>query len=446
MINTSGIKEKLRRAFKTDTSAKLLSLAIAVIVWFVISVSVYPTISKPVYNVPIRIDLSGTYADSNSLKAASVSAETATIFISGERKEIGTLNPDELSLTVNAENITEPNKYTLPLELVNETGKTFEVTKIEPSVITVDFEKIVTREFAVTAEIGKGITIAEGYMSKDPIIISDSTISVTGPENQIDSITDVKVTVSSDEPMTLTSSYEFTTGAIALYNNGVTISNTEGGLTFSKQSFTVQIPVYVRQTLPLDVSIVNAPKNFDTESFIKKLDLSATELDIAAPTDKIKDITSLNIGTINMREVDIGSTFTFDLENILPEGYENLSGLSSVTVTCPSDVIKKKVAIRGNNITIVNAPSQFKFELITSTLLPYFIGPADDINKMTSTDISCQVAVLDTDFNGKPGDYAMPVTFTISSSDDIWINAGSATLNVYVRATQVNDSGKRSDN
>ena len=67
-LDSENIKEKMQGALKNDTSTKLLSLALAVLLWFAISVSVYPTINKPVYNVPIVIDLEGTYAEANSLE------------------------------------------------------------------------------------------------------------------------------------------------------------------------------------------------------------------------------------------------------------------------------------------------------------------------------------------------------------------------------------------
>ncbi len=434
-LDQENFQEKFDKIVRNDASLKLLSLVIAVVVWFAISISVYPTIKKPIYNVPIKIDLKGTYAEANQLQASKLSDMTAVVIVSGERGQVGTLNAEDLSLTVAADNIAVANEYKLPLELVNNSGKTFDVVSIEPSYITVDFDRIVTREFEVRAELDSSIMIAEGCMGSEPVMVSGSLINVTGPEEQLDSITDVLVRVSSAEPMVLSSSYEFTTDEVELYNNGVKISNDDGKLSFDRSSFTVQVPVHVRQTLPLEVSIVNAPDNFNAEAFLSRLEMSATEIDIAAPTDRIKSITSINIGTINMREVDIGSVFTFEMENILPEGYENLSGINSVTVTCPSEGLKKKLtAVRGSTIQIINRPSKYDFQLITSTIMPYFIGPEDQIDALTSTDITCKIDVLNSDFSTQEGDCILPVTFSISASDDVWVNAGTAPLNVYVRA------------
>lgn len=441
-FNINTLKMKFNKLIRTDTSIKLLSIGLAVIIWFVISISVYPTISKVLYNVPVTINMEGTFAEANSMRAQLSEESTASVYITGERRQIGNFDSESISLNVDTSTVTSPGEYLLPLEVVNTSGKEYTVDKIVPSNVMVKIDKIVTKEFTVTADIdSSSITVADGYMTKEPIFVSVNTIAVTGPEEQVESITDVVVTVSSAEPLTLSSSYEFNSGDITLYNNNVKISNADGSLTLSRTNFTVQIPVFVRQTLPLEVSVVNAPDGFDVDHFKSQLTMSAEALDIAAPTDKIKDMTGINIGTINMREVDIGSTFTFNID--LPEGYENLSGLSTVTVKCPEEGLKKKlVAIREKNIQIVNQPSQFEFEFITSTLMPYFIGPEDEIDALTSTDISCKIDILNSDFDNQEGEYIVPTTFTISGSDKVWINAGSASLNVYVRAVRKDVTGE----
>lgn len=441
-IDLNALKNKVNNMLRNDTSVKIISIILAIIIWFVISISEYPTINKMLYNVPVLINTEGTFAEANSLQAELLDDPSASVYIYGDRGQVGNLDSDSLVLNVDTTRITAPGEYHLPLEVVNNSGKDFTVDRIEPETVTVRIEKIVSKEFTVKAVIDSSISVAEGYMTKEPIFVSANTLVVTGPEDQINSITDAVVNISSSEPMTLSSSYEFNSGDISLYNNNVKISTSESNLTFNRSNFTVQIPVFVRQTLSLEVSVVNTPEGFDTAAFKSLLTMSASEIDIAAPTDKIRDNNSINIGIINMREVDIGSTFTFNMDSVLPDGYENLSGLSSVTVTCPSEGLSKKiVAIRERNIQIVNQPSQYDFEFITATLMPYFIGPSDEIDALTSTDISCKIDILNSDFDNQEGEYILPTTFSISKSDKIWINSGSASLNVYVKASE-KDSGE----
>ncbi|MGN0691943.1 MAG: hypothetical protein ACI4K7_06320, partial [Oscillospiraceae bacterium] len=98
-ININTLKTKFNKLIRTDTSTKLLSIGLAIIIWFVISISVYPTISKPLYNVPITINMEGTYAEANSLRVQlSDSETTASVYITGERRQIGNFDSDSISL------------------------------------------------------------------------------------------------------------------------------------------------------------------------------------------------------------------------------------------------------------------------------------------------------------------------------------------------------------
>ena len=147
--------------------------------------------------------------------------------------------------------------------------------------------------------------------------------------------------------------------------------------------------------------------------------MSATEIVVAAPNDKINVISRLNIGTIDMRKVDIGSVFEFKTDDFLPEGYEDLNQISEVTVNCPSQgLAKKAISIRGSSVQFVNVPSQFDYEMITSGFTVYFVGPEDVISELTSLDIVPQIDMIDIDMT--EGDKKLPVTFSTPAYPDLW--------------------------
>ena len=137
-----------------------------------------------------------------------------------------------------------------------------------------------------------------------------------------------------------------------------------------------------------------------------------------------------------MREVDVGSVFEFKAENFLPEGYENLTQIDSVTVTCPSEGIKKKaIAIKGKDIQFVNKPAQFEFDPVSSGMTLYVVGDEEQIDSITRDDITAQIDLID--FDMQEGDHKMSVGFIISSYDKVWFNGGDgvATPKIIVNAT-----------
>ena len=426
--------EFIKGAFEKDNNLKIISIILATIIWMVVSITIYPTTERPVYNVPIEIILDGSYAESTQLDAISVSHDTVNITIAGKRGQIGDIKAEDLKAVVDVSKVLLPRQYDLTMNIECADNKAFEVVSIEPATVSVVFDKIISKEFEVTP-VHKDVKIASGYMSNDAIISPDK-VTISGPQDTINSITSVRAVVSNNVEIATTS--EFITDELVLYNDNAIINDDNQLLSFSKSSFAVQIPVYVRQTLPLEVNIINAPANFDIEYFRSRLSFSIDKLNIAAPNDKIKDLTSLNIGTINMREVDVGSDFEFFTEDFLPDGYENLSQINSITVTCPKENIdRKRIAIMGNDIQFINKPAQFEFEPIASGMTLLLVGDKEQIAELSSFDITAQIDLID--FNMQEGDHKMPVDFIISSYNKVWFNGdeGIATPKIYVTAEYV---------
>ena len=313
------VKNGFSESFKQDTSLKILSLVIAIGIWAVVSISVYPTMESVYYNVPVQISLENTYAEANQLSVMASSTDTVTVKLSGNRSQIGDIKAEDLTAVVDASSVMLPRTYKLPMNIECDKTAEFEVMSIEPSTVSVAFDKIISKELEITPQL-ENVRIADGYMSGDAVV-TPSTVTVTGPQDTVNSITKVCARVSPEKE--LDSTYEFTTDELILYNGNAVISNDNDLISFDKNSFAIQIPVFVRQTLPLEVNIINAPDKFDLDYFRSQLVFSLNEIDIAAPNDKIKELKSLNIGTINMREVDVGSVFEFKAENFLPEGYKS---------------------------------------------------------------------------------------------------------------------------
>lgn len=405
-----------KKILEKDFAIKILSLISAIIIWFIISVSVYPTIDRVIYNVPVKIEMSGTYAEAHNFEVVSQSDVSVTVYITGDRGDIGDLTAEELTVVASAENVLTATEYNLPLEVVCSSNRKFNVTKISPEYVSVDFDEISSKEVPITPDMSE-IHIANGFISDvDDVVIVPNTVEITGPKDIIDTVTSASVSVEADGE--LSSTYEYTSSDITLYNNTAPVDK-EADISLSKSSFTVHIPILQKQVLPVEVRVTNAPSSFDTEAFIKKLTLSVSELEVAVPPEKLKDITYLDIGSIDMREVDIGSVFTFYTSDFLPEGYQNLSGTETVTVTCPSEgLVKLPLLVRGNSIQIINAPSQYDYNIITSGFTQFFIGTQESMEQLTYIDVVAQIDLINYDL--EPRDYKFPVTFSTPAYGDIW--------------------------
>lgn len=419
------ISEFFRRIFEKDFSLKIFSILCAVVIWFAVSISVYPTIDQVVYNVPVTVEMQGTYAEAHNYKVIGQSVQTVDVYLRGDRLQIGSIKAEDIKVSASAENVISPREYSLPLEVSSNSGKTFSVTKITSSedagtsieYIYASFDEVVTKEIKLSPILDR-IHVASGYIvDDDDVAVAPNTVEITGPKDDIEKIDSAYFYV--DTANVLSSSYEYTAESPTIYSSeGVVLSGNDS-ITFSRTSFGVSIPVYKKQVLPLQVAITNAPSSFDVEAFREKLKLSVTELEIAAPADEIKDISAITIGTIDMREVDIGSVFTFKTSDFLAENYKNLNGIDTISVVCPSEgLYKKAMTIRGSAVQIINAPAQFDYNIITSGFTLFFIGSEESINQISYLDVVSQIDLLNYELEAR--DYKLPVTFSTPAYNDVW--------------------------
>lgn len=419
--------------FEKDVVIKIGSLIAAIVIWFVISVTATPVIDIVLYKVPVTVALEGTYAEAHGYQAMSMSEESVTVYIKGERGEIGNLKSEDLIAVASADNVMYAMEYGLPLEVESISGKEFEVTKIEPANVRVDFDRIITKEISVKPQLS-GLKASEGYIMGDEenIVIVPDTVNVTGPAEIVDSITEAAVVI--DENKTLTGTTDFKSGSLSFYNESVAVTDENESLSVDKSEFTVHVPVYERHTIALDFKITNAPEGFDVDSFKTMLNMSVTELEVAVLSENFVDRDSLDIGTIDMREADIGAEFNFPTSDFLPEGYEDLNSVRFVTVSVPSTgLVRSNIHITKSSIQLVNTPAQYNFDLITSGVTPIFIGPEESMEQLTYIDVIAQVDMINLNMeNMESGSLKLPVTFQIPAYNDIWCIGADGTLSPRV--------------
>lgn len=427
--------------FEKDVVIKIGSLIAAIVIWFIISVTDTPVIDSVLYKIPVTVSLEGTYAEANGYQPMSISEESVTVYINGKRGEIGNLKSEELVAVASADNVMYAMEYSLPLEITCITGKEFEVTKIEPANVRVDFDRIITKEVSIKPQLS-GLKASDGYIMGDEenIVIVPDTVNVTGPAEIVDSITDAAAVI--NENKTLTGTTDFKTGSLSFYSDSILISDENERLSVDKSEFTIHVPIYERHTIALDFKITNAPESFDIDSFKQMLNMSVTELEVAVLSENFVDRDSLDIGTIDMREADIGKEFYFQTSKFLPEGYEDLNNVRSVTVSVPSTgLIRRPIHITNSSIQLVNTPAQYDFNIITSGVTPIFVGSEESMEQLTYIDVTAQVDMIGLNIENMEGGHQslkLPVTFLIQSYNDIWCigSDGARSPMVTIEATR----------
>ena len=414
---------KFFKSLNKDIPTKIYSIVIAVIVWFVVSSTLYPDISQNVQNVPVEIATSQTNTVSG-LSIISQDTDKIDVRINGNRSSIGNVKASDLKASVSIENITEPGKYQLPVEVTSKSGKVFSVLSRKPETVTVVLDKIVSKTFDIVTET-PNIKAEENYQKSDAVS-NPSVVTITGPEQKINQIT--KCVVRNTESYTLKESTEIVSGnTLIIYNDSTVLS--QEGLTVENSAFSLQVPIYMKKVLPLKPTFQNVPSGFPIDKL--KYTIDVPEIEVAAPNDMLANQGEIHLCYIDLHKVDIGTTITAPI--VLSDGYRNLSGASQATVTFDSTGLKKKIInIKAENISVINAPENYTITPITSGYDIPFIGPEDVIKNLTIQDVVVQLDLSSVSFTGD--DYFnAPISIFVPDKGLVW-TYGSYTATFRAKA------------
>ena len=301
----------------------ILSLLLAILIWLVVAMTLYPSIPKTIENIPLSVDIAGSPAADSGLSVISCDVDTVDVQLVGSRTQIGNLNAENLTAYVDYENVTSTGKKTLSIKVKSDSGINYEVKSITPSTAVVELDKYDTLPFEVKPKI-PNVKYAEGKtIDPDEFTCEPDIINITGPSAQLAKISSVYAV--SDRNLTLDSSYTLNSDEVQLFSEDGTRIDASS-LLFDTSTFTINIPVLTQKTVKPVVQILNAPTDFDQSCLDFKM--SADSLTIASNNSFSEIPDTLDIGKIPLSDLDIGYSNTFDISTVLEtSGMINKSGI-----------------------------------------------------------------------------------------------------------------------
>ena len=394
----------------------ILSLLLAILIWLVVAMTLYPSIPKTIENIPLSVDIAGSPAADSGLSVISCDVDTVDVQLVGSRTQIGNLNAENLTAYVDYENVTSTGKKTLSIKVKSDSGINYEVKSITPSTAVVELDKYDTLPFEVKPKI-PNVKYAEGKtIDPDEFTCEPDIINITGPSAQLAKISSVYAV--SNRNLTLDSSYTLNSDEVQLFSEDGTRIDASS-LLFDTSTFTINIPVLTQKTVKPVVQILNAPTDFDQSCLDFKM--SADSLTIASNNSFSEIPDTLDIGKIPLSDLDIGYSNTFDISSVLEtSGMINKSGIDSITVTLNDEgLAKKEIVLDGSSIRLSNTPNDnYDYDILTQKLTISVIGPEGVISELTASDFTADVNLLNADTSQDQFNY--DVTISCLTHDNVW--------------------------
>ena len=406
---------RISRIFESNRFLQVISVIIAVIAWFLVTTLVNNDAISTVRGVEISTDLSGSAAGTNGLCIVSMSEDTVDVRVTGKSYQIGLLERDDFTATLDLSTVTEPGRYELNVLVTpqdtsgkNISNQDFEILQAQPEKVTVEFDRLVDTTLTLEAYT-PNVTAAEGCFLEQAMV-TPGEIVISGPDSVIDQIATARVV---NETQTELSASQTMEGTLQLLDeNGEEIDLSL--LTVPEDNYRITVPVYKQIDVPLTFDYINVPDGIDVTEL--SYEMSAESISIGVPVDAASDVESISLGEIDFRRIDVGSVFTLDVS--LLAGYINMDGIEEVTVSFPPDGMDY-TRLSSDNIVLRNVPAQYDVELLTERLSNIkFVGQQEVIDSLSPSDVLITVDFADITLSA--GEQRVPVQISLLDEKQAW--------------------------
>ncbi len=368
----------------------VLSLLIAIALWFYVVGQVNPNTTKKITDVPIII-VNEEVLNQDGLAIAEVEQKTVDVTIEGNRNTIKDIQATDINVTADVGALKEgQHPVTLSINVPgNVTAK-----KISAKSIKIKIEQRISKKFPVEPQFSglENTDVEPGRISVNP-----ETIEVSGAASLVNKVNKVIANVDTNEIKEVDTTLKVRVEAIE--ENGQSIEH----LQYSEGWAEIEATLMKVKTVSLEVLTTG---EVDDSVELDRIEFPDT-ITIKGPKEDVKDIEK-----ITAEKIDIGgitATTSFPLVPQLPKDIEIASGSKKMELTVKiKEQEKKTVTYDASDLKIDNLGQDLlafpKEGKITVTLL----GSPKSIESFSKGDL-----ILFVDLLGKTvGEDSFPIQYT----------------------------------
>ncbi|MBR5269929.1 MAG: hypothetical protein IKU21_05440 [Anaerotignum sp.] len=340
--------KKFKEMIFKDFGWKLLSIAIATILWFMVINIDQPvdtrTYSRPlsIENMSVLTDKGLTIGNLEELKTTKVNVK-----VKAQRTALDRLsqNPEWISAVADLSELTSVNNgdiVSLPVAVSIQGGNTYGISSKSPAAVEIHIEIMDSRELPVEVKLNG--TLEDGTYLSEPLL-SAETVRVTGPASLVNTVVSVRASVDAEDIM---ANPDVTAELICYNANGVPVK----GVSTDPEEIVVSYALHDMKQVPLQVEITGNPApGYQVGEVICSPRYAA----LIGNTEELADLVYLQLDSINVSGRNSAVTETFRLADYLPEGM-TLMGDNDGTVTVTVEITEqsqKQLTIPASHVRIL---------------------------------------------------------------------------------------------
>ena len=333
--------------FTKDIGWKLLSLAIAVALWFTVINTENPLETRSyIASVQIQNEESLFERGYVVVNENEINSTRVTVRLRGQRLALDTLSQSntKVQAIVDLSNIIysyngEPVSVPVNIVIPSVVNNSFEILSKSVQSVTVDIQPYINKDFTVKPVVNYSDESSGELINA---VTSPSTITAYGAKSVINSIAEVRASVTPD---TLKNDMVMTAVPTAYDAEGNVVNN----VTFSSSELSVKISMDDMKSVRIAVDTTGRPAE---DYQVTGLYLSPETIDVAGSEEALSGISVIRLPDIDIAGMDSNIIRTFDIGDYLPEGVRIVGGTDTVTATVTLERNEEKnIVIPADSIT-----------------------------------------------------------------------------------------------
>lgn len=381
----------------------LLSLMIASMVWFYVNNRDDVTIS--VHDVPVEfLNEESALADKGLMLVNGEEDITVDLELKVPRNLMFEFDPEEIHIVSDLSSVTYAGKQSVSFNIRYPSG-------ISPSSISVESPTVRTVQVEIgelskkTVEIRYKVVgnVADGYTA-GTVQLEPSELQLRGQQEDIMQVSYALVTLNIEDATSTVVDlldyelYDFSDQLVENRNIHPTSENIQ-----------VTMPVLKIKDVPLKVEFIETPGSRE-ENF--SWTLSRESITLSGDASQISAIDEIVLDTLALEDLRAEESFTYEIP--IPEGVNNLSGITSVTLVIRSSNIDTK-EMGATHFSYENFSGDKPVSVVTSSLAVTLRGTTEDLAAVTGEQVSV-IADL-SDIAADSGSYTVPARIEVDGYD-----------------------------
>lgn len=403
----------MKKKILNNLGLKLLSIVLAIILWFLVVMADNPKDSVTFSNIQVALLNTELLEEGNKFYEVLEGSDRIRVTVEAPKNVIKELSASDVVAEADISRLTEVNTIPISFRILNDEVEILDIRGSRDSV-RLNVEEKASKWVGVRCNT-KG-SVAENYIISSTKV-DQTRIEITGPISAVERISYAGLEIDVSDAITNVSG----NADIHFYDEeGKQVDDTN--IVKNADTMHVEIEVLATKEVPVEAIPVGIPSEGYLATGVVVCNPSTVL--IAGTPSVLADISKL---TIPDRELDITDKDKDVIKDIdirkyldkakLADG--NFNGMVNVTINI-EPIVERNLTLAQSNITLTNLPEglQWKFAHEKETYRLKISGLDDAVSAVNQGEVqgTIDIGVWMADRNMEqllPGEYEIPVTFTL---------------------------------